>query len=164
MQFGGVAAVDGVSLTLHDNEILGLVGPNGSGKTTFLNALTGVVDADRDRARRWAARSASASPAASAASACCARSRRRRPTTHLTCLEDVLLSTTDRQLTGHHVVVVRAAADEPSRTRAGGQAAIVALERVGLADLAEAPTVAAVVRAAADARARTGGLRRAAAR
>ena len=45
VQFGGVVAVDGVSLSLHDNEILGLVGPNGSGKTTFLNALTGVVDA-----------------------------------------------------------------------------------------------------------------------
>ena len=50
VQFGGVVAVDGVSLTLHENEILGLVGPNGSGKTTFLNALTGVVDATRHHA------------------------------------------------------------------------------------------------------------------
>ena len=43
--FGGVRAVDGVSLDVRDDEILGLVGPNGSGKTTFLNALTGVVPA-----------------------------------------------------------------------------------------------------------------------
>ncbi|MET0910650.1 MAG: ATP-binding cassette domain-containing protein, partial [Ilumatobacteraceae bacterium] len=45
VSFGGVRAVDGVSLDLQDGEILGLVGPNGSGKTTFLNALGGVVPA-----------------------------------------------------------------------------------------------------------------------
>src|ERR1035441_1848225 len=40
---GGVRAVDRVSVTVNDGEIVGLIGPNGSGKTTFLNALTGIV-------------------------------------------------------------------------------------------------------------------------
>jgi ABC-type branched-subunit amino acid transport system ATPase component len=45
VSFGGVRAVDGVSLRISGGGIVGLVGPNGSGKTTFLNALTGVVPA-----------------------------------------------------------------------------------------------------------------------
>lgn len=43
--FGGVRAVDGVTLEVGRGELLGLIGPNGSGKTTFLNALCGIVPA-----------------------------------------------------------------------------------------------------------------------
>jgi len=39
--FGGVLAVDQVSLSLRQGEIHGLIGPNGSGKTTLLNLLSG---------------------------------------------------------------------------------------------------------------------------
>lgn len=46
-RFGNVVAVDSVSLTLKAGEIHGLIGPNGSGKTTFLNLLTGYYKADR---------------------------------------------------------------------------------------------------------------------
>jgi ABC-type branched-subunit amino acid transport system ATPase component/ABC-type branched-subunit amino acid transport system permease subunit len=42
--FGGVAAVDDVSLTLVPGEIHGLIGPNGSGKTTMLNLLSGYYE------------------------------------------------------------------------------------------------------------------------
>ncbi len=42
MYFGGVHAVDGVSLYVDDNQTLGIIGPNGSGKTTFFNVLTGI--------------------------------------------------------------------------------------------------------------------------
>ncbi len=45
VHFGAVRAVDGVSLEVGAGEIVGLVGPNGSGKTTFLNAVCGVVPA-----------------------------------------------------------------------------------------------------------------------
>lgn len=45
VSFGGVRAVDGVGLQVAEGELLGLIGPNGSGKTTFLNALCGIVQA-----------------------------------------------------------------------------------------------------------------------
>jgi branched-chain amino acid transport system ATP-binding protein len=39
--FGGLKALKGVSLDVHRGEIFGLVGPNGSGKTTMVNVVTG---------------------------------------------------------------------------------------------------------------------------
>ena len=40
-QFGGLVALDGVSITLTPGRVHGLIGPNGSGKTTMLNMLCG---------------------------------------------------------------------------------------------------------------------------
>jgi branched-chain amino acid transport system ATP-binding protein len=40
--FGGVAALDGVSLSIPAGAIVGLIGPNGSGKTTMMNVISGV--------------------------------------------------------------------------------------------------------------------------
>jgi ABC-type branched-subunit amino acid transport system ATPase component len=40
VHFGGVKAVDGVSIALTEGKIFGIVGPNGSGKTTLLGAIT----------------------------------------------------------------------------------------------------------------------------
>jgi len=45
VSFGGLTAVDRVGVTLEAGETLGLIGPNGSGKTTFFNAVTGLVPA-----------------------------------------------------------------------------------------------------------------------
>ena len=45
VRFGGLVALDGLNLELAQGEILGLIGPNGSGKTTFFNALTGLYRA-----------------------------------------------------------------------------------------------------------------------
>lgn len=41
-QFGGLQALRSVDLAVHHGEVFGLLGPNGSGKTTFLNVLSGV--------------------------------------------------------------------------------------------------------------------------
>ena len=44
--FGGVKALDDVSITVEENTLVGIIGPNGSGKTTFLNAITGFIRPD----------------------------------------------------------------------------------------------------------------------
>lgn len=44
--FGGVVAVDDASVELHEGQINGLIGPNGSGKTTFFNLVTGMIAPD----------------------------------------------------------------------------------------------------------------------
>ena len=43
VHFGGVSALDSVSLSVASGSIYGVIGPNGSGKTTFLNAVCGFV-------------------------------------------------------------------------------------------------------------------------
>jgi len=48
-RFGGVVALDSLDLALAAGEILGLIGPNGSGKTTFFNVVTGIYAADAGR-------------------------------------------------------------------------------------------------------------------
>lgn len=42
-KFGGLVALNNVSFKMDENEILGLIGPNGSGKTTIFNVITGYL-------------------------------------------------------------------------------------------------------------------------
>ena len=44
--FGGVTAVNSISFDLAEGELLGVIGPNGSGKTTVVNCITGFVKPD----------------------------------------------------------------------------------------------------------------------
>jgi branched-chain amino acid transport system ATP-binding protein len=45
-RFGGVVALDGLDLEVDQGSVLGLIGPNGSGKTTFFNVVAGLFPAD----------------------------------------------------------------------------------------------------------------------
>jgi branched-chain amino acid transport system ATP-binding protein len=47
--FGGISAIDGVSLAIENNEVCALIGPNGAGKTTFVGLLTGMIRPDDGR-------------------------------------------------------------------------------------------------------------------
>ena len=47
IDFGGLTAVDGFSITIGRTEISGLIGPNGAGKTTIFNLLTSVYQPTR---------------------------------------------------------------------------------------------------------------------
>jgi branched-chain amino acid transport system ATP-binding protein/sulfate-transporting ATPase len=49
--FGGVVALDKLDLQVFPNQILGLIGPNGSGKTTFFNVATGIYPSSKGRVR-----------------------------------------------------------------------------------------------------------------
>lgn len=41
-QFGGLRAIDKLDFTVHEHEVVGIIGPNGSGKTTMLNLISGA--------------------------------------------------------------------------------------------------------------------------
>lgn len=47
--FGGLTAVNNVSITVEEGEIFGIIGPNGAGKTTFINSIAGTFPPDGGR-------------------------------------------------------------------------------------------------------------------
>ena len=49
-RFGGLVALDQLDMRVDEGEIVGLIGPNGSGKTTSFNVLTGIYEASEGRA------------------------------------------------------------------------------------------------------------------
>ncbi|MDA8122002.1 MAG: ABC transporter ATP-binding protein [Deltaproteobacteria bacterium] len=60
--FGGIKALNGVDLYLRRGELAGLIGPNGSGKTTVFNVITGIYRPDRGTVNMDANRIAGLAP------------------------------------------------------------------------------------------------------
>jgi ABC-type branched-subunit amino acid transport system ATPase component len=42
-RFGGLVAVDAMTFDVHEHEVMGIIGPNGSGKTTMMNLISGAL-------------------------------------------------------------------------------------------------------------------------
>ena len=53
LSFGGLRALKGLSFDIMPGEIFGLVGPNGSGKTTMVNVMTGFYPPNKGSVRLW---------------------------------------------------------------------------------------------------------------
>jgi branched-chain amino acid transport system ATP-binding protein len=51
LQFGGVAALAGVSLEIHPQDFLAIIGPNGAGKTSIFNCISGIYTPSRGHIR-----------------------------------------------------------------------------------------------------------------
>jgi len=137
VSFGGVRAVSEVSLTLDTGELLGLVGPNGSGKTTFLNAICGVVEA-QGQLTVDGARVPLGRPRAAWRAGIARVFQAPQTFEALTCLENVLLSSADAKMRG----VGGAWIARPvmwTRERRRWARAMEALDVVGLAPLATSP-------------------------
>ncbi|GAA4136454.1 ABC transporter ATP-binding protein [Leifsonia shinshuensis] len=84
--FDGLKAVDGISFSVHRGEVVSIIGPNGSGKTTTLNLVTGAIrpnggtitlDGSGSSGRTARASPSTASPAPSRTGGCSRRSRSR---------------------------------------------------------------------------------------
>jgi len=52
-KFGGLTAVNDISMTLHQGDVYGLIGPNGAGKTTFINAISGLNPATSGKVKMF---------------------------------------------------------------------------------------------------------------
>ena len=46
-KYGNFVAVDNISFTVNDGEVVGFLGPNGAGKSTTMNMITGFIEPDR---------------------------------------------------------------------------------------------------------------------
>ncbi|MDA3645416.1 ABC transporter ATP-binding protein [Saccharopolyspora indica] len=127
--FGGVRAVDGASVSFLPGKVNALIGPNGSGKTTFFNCVTGMIRPDSGTTR-YRGRDITGAPAHRIARAGIGRSFQLcRIFPRMTALENLLVAVRTPGLLGKLL---------PARQRADLDRAQHLLERVGIEHLAEA--------------------------
>jgi ABC-type branched-subunit amino acid transport system ATPase component/ABC-type branched-subunit amino acid transport system permease subunit len=131
--FGGIQAVDGVSLEVHPREIVGLIGGNGAGKSTLMNLISGHATPDSGEIEVFGQQVAGLPPEYRPALSLARTFQDARLYPGLTVLETVLvaLDRTDRSGTLSALV---AAPWTRAPERSKRQRAAALLERVGLAD------------------------------
>jgi branched-chain amino acid transport system ATP-binding protein len=119
-QFGGLRAVDSVTLSVRRGEILSVIGPNGAGKTTLFNLLTGQLAPTEGEVRFQGRRINELPPHKRAQLGMGRTFQIAKPLIALTALENVMIGSFMRQ----------------RRLAHARDAAMAVLERVGMAGLA----------------------------
>lgn len=134
-RFGGLLALNEVSLSIERREIYGLIGPNGAGKTTFFNVLTGLYAPDNGEFFFNGAKLTATKPHAVAEQGIARTFQNIRLFSNMTALENVMVGRHVRTRAGVIGAVLRDA-----RTRAEEEAirsrASTLLEYAGIAQRA----------------------------
>ncbi|HOC56019.1 MAG TPA: ABC transporter ATP-binding protein [Verrucomicrobiota bacterium] len=136
--FGGLVAVDGVSLAVNAGQIKGVIGPNGAGKTTLFNIISGLLKPDAGQITFKGRVISGLKPYQIA---CAGVSRTfQNPSLFLqmNVLENVMVGRHSRARWGFFGCGLRWPG-QPREERAIGEAALAQLDYVGLADLADRP-------------------------
>lgn len=131
-RFGGVAAVDGVSIALAPGEIAAVIGPNGAGKSTLFDLLSGVVAPDEGRILIGGEEATGPPPHHMARLGLTRTFQVSRELGRLTVLENLLLATPDAMGERLREVFLRPR-DVRRRQAQAVEAARAVLEEVGLA-------------------------------
>lgn len=158
-RFGGVRAVDGMSITLCRGEMAGLIGPNGAGKTTLFNLLAGSLKPTSGSIRIGGQEVAQEGPERRIARGVGRTFQIPRPFAEMTVLENVL--TGGQRQAGEHIwknflrpgrvaaqereavdkaralldfVTLSGLESEPARVLSGGQRKLLELARILMAD------------------------------
>jgi branched-chain amino acid transport system ATP-binding protein len=135
MRFGGLAALDDVSLTIHQREIYGLIGPNGAGKTTFFNCLTGLYHPTEGQFHLLGEGLHGLKPHAVAARGIARTFQNIRLFANMTALENVMVGRHVRTHAGIFGAIFRGAASRAEETAIRKRARSL-LEYVGIANRA----------------------------
>jgi branched-chain amino acid transport system ATP-binding protein len=136
VRFGGLTALDAVSLTAAPRQVTGIIGPNGAGKTTLLNVLCGFVRPESGEVSLAGTRLTGLPPHRLASLGIARTLQGVGLFRGLTVLENVMTGATCHARAGFLPAllgITRADRDE----RALRERALAALDRVGVADLAE---------------------------
>jgi branched-chain amino acid transport system ATP-binding protein len=138
VSFGGVRAVDDVSLAVEPGVVFSIIGPNGAGKTTLFNLISGLYLPERGRVRLAEADVTALAPEQLAGRGLSRTFQNLQIFFRMSALENVMVGRHRHEATGlvadllHLPAVAR-------QNRATRDAALTALERVSLAAVAERP-------------------------
>jgi ABC-type branched-subunit amino acid transport system ATPase component len=135
--FGGLTALDDVSVAIERGTIAALIGPNGAGKTTFFNCLTGLTRPDAGSILLDGAPLAGLSPHAVATRGITRTFQNARLFPALTARENVLVGAYCRQRAGLFPSILRTARARAEAAEAD-RAAEGWLDFVGIGDVADA--------------------------
>ena len=138
--FGGVVAVDGISLELFPGEATALVGPNGSGKTTALRLISGAVGPDAGRVTLGGRDLSDASPPERVRLGIARTLQTVTTFPELTALENVLVGRSVRRRYGGGIRTALATPNARDEVTADETTALRALALVGLAEAADVQT------------------------